>query len=108
METVGKCNICNDVYTQSFVEVAPGEIIYVCGTCIEKAKENFIWLCLSCGKVYIRPKELVINKIKDHDLKRAYMLCSDMQIIQGIDRCIACNPERVVQFMEMQYSGIDC
>jgi hypothetical protein len=108
MESVGKCSICNEVYTQSFVEVSSGEVIYVCRSCMEKAKDNFIWLCMSCGKAYIRPKDLVINRIKDHELKRAYMLCEDMQMIQGIDMCIACDPERILDYLEMEHAGLEC
>jgi hypothetical protein len=63
---------------------------------------------MTCGKSYIRPKELVINRIKDYELKRAYMLCKDMQIIQGIDMCISCHPERIVEYMGMQETTIEC
>ena len=104
----GKCNICNEVYTTVNVEVAEEIIIFVCSECIDKAKGNFIWLCLSCGKTYIRPKDLVINKIKDHELKRAYMLCEDMQIIQGIEMCISCSPERIIDYMEMHQIAMEC
>ncbi len=104
----GKCNICNEVYTTVNVEVAEDIIIFVCSECIDIAKENFIWLCLSCGKTYVRPKDLVITKIKDHELKRAYMLCEDMQIIQGIDMCISCSPERIIDYMEMHQSAMEC
>jgi len=107
-DSVGKCHICKDVYTARFVEIETDVAIYVCGDCIETAKGNFIWLCLSCGKAYIRPKDLVIAKIKDHELKKAYMLCQDMQLIQGIDSCITCHPERIVEYMEMQYNEVEC
>ena len=104
----GKCNICNEVYTTANVEVAEEITIFVCSGCIDKAKGHFIWLCLSCGKTYIKPKDLVINKIKDHELKRAYMLCEDMQIIQGIDMCISCSPERIIDYMEMDQTAMEC
>jgi hypothetical protein len=107
-DSVGKCNICKDVYTTNHVVIEPDTKVYVCAGCIEKAKNDFIWICLSCGKSYVRPKELVINRIKDHELKRAYMLCQDLQVIQGIDMCMACDPERIVEYMELQYSGTEC
>ncbi len=107
-DAVGKCNICNDVYTSTHVEVADGIVIYVCGHCLEKAKDNFIWLCMSCGKAYLRPKKLVINRVKDHELKRAYMLCEDMQVIQGIEMCIACSPEKMLDYMEAQEVAMEC
>lgn len=107
-DSFGKCNICKDRYTSMHVEVSPDSRIFVCSECIEKAKDNFIWLCMTCEKTYIKPKDLVINKIKDHELKRAYMLCKDMLIIQGIDMCIACNPDRIVEFMEAHNESMDC
>ncbi len=107
-DSIGKCNICKDVYTTTHVEVAPGIFVYVCGSCLEKAKDNFIWLCMSCGKAYLRPKKLVINRVKDYELKRAYMLCEDMQIIQGIDMCISCNPEKILDYMEAQQTAMEC
>jgi hypothetical protein len=56
METTGKCNICKEVYTKTSIEIDEGEAIFVCGNCIETAKDNFIWICICCGKTYIRPK----------------------------------------------------
>jgi hypothetical protein len=108
MDRPGKCSICKVAETYSYVEITPGTYVYVCPDCIEKAEDNFIWLCMSCGNVYIRPKELVINRIKEPELKRAYMLCADMKIIQGIDMCVACDPERILHYMECQYSNIEC
>jgi hypothetical protein len=63
---------------------------------------------MTCGKVYIRPKELVINRIKDLELKRAYMLCQDMIVIQGIDMCIVCDPGRILDYIEMNQSAMEC
>jgi len=105
---IGQCNICKKGHTSTHVEVETGVLVYVCPDCIEKAKDHFIWLCMSCGKSYVRPKDLVINRIKDHELKRAYMLCEDMQIIQGIDMCISCSPERIIDYMEMHQIGMEC
>lgn len=91
-----RCNICKKEYTSNHAEVTPGVHIYVCMNCLEKAKTNFIWICMGCGKTYLRPKELVIARTKNLELKRAYMLCEDMQIIQGIDMCIACEPQEII------------
>jgi hypothetical protein len=77
----------------------PGVKVYVCDNCLEAAKYNFIWICMSCGAVYIRNKKLVIERITDNELKRAYLLTRDMQIIQGIDMCIKCDPEGVFHYM---------
>lgn len=105
---IGKCIICGEVYTASYVEIFEKTFVFVCAHCLDKAKENFIWLCMTCGKSYVKPKDLVISRIKDYELKRAYMLCKDVQIVQGIDECISCTPERMVEFLEMQEEGMDC
>lgn len=105
---VGLCNICRDKYTQHYVEIDENSYIYVCAECIEKAQENFIWICLTCGKSFIKPKQLVINRIKDLELKKAYMLCEDMLVIQGIDVCISCSPERMLDFAEMHETVMEC
>jgi len=104
----GQCNICRGRYTMQHVEVEKGSVIYVCSECIEKAQDNFIWICMTCGKSYIRPKQLVINRTKDRELKKAYMLCQDLLIIQGIDVCIACSPERILDYAEMHESVMEC
>lgn len=107
-ESLSKCNICKKEYTSLHVEALPGTTVYVCQTCLEKAKTHFIWLCMGCGKAYMRPKELVINRLKDEDLKRAYMLCEDMLIVQGIDACIECDPETILAYMESHHTMAEC
>lgn len=42
----------------------------------------------------------MINRIKDPALKQAYALCEDRQIIQGIDICIECDPQGILNYME--------
>jgi hypothetical protein len=96
-----KCNICKDDYTSIHVEAMPGIKVYVCDNCLEAAKHNFIWICMNCGKVYIRNKQLVLARIKNNELKRAYLLCMEMQIIQGIDMCIGCDPEGVLFYLDV-------
>ena len=100
------CTICKKEQTTIHTEVTPGEIIYVCDTCLEIAKHNFIFICMSCGQVYSRPKKQMIERIKDFELKKAYMLCEDKQIIQGIDMCIQCDPEGIIEHVTMNKAGI--
>ena len=97
-----QCTICKKEYTSINTEVMPGIKIYVCNTCLEAAKDNFIWVCISCGQVYLRPKKLVIERMQDIELKKAYMICEDMQLIQGIDICVACDPEGIMNYMDAQ------
>lgn len=94
-----RCSICGKEYTSIHTEAMPGVEIYVCKDCLEAAKDNFIWICMSCGKVYMRAKEAVLKRMHDPELKRAYELCENMQIIQGIDMCVACDPESVVEYV---------
>ncbi len=105
---IGKCDVCGTDFTRIHVHISSGKKVFICAECVEKAKDNFIWLCLSCGKTFIKPKELVITRIKDRELKKAYLLCKDTQVIQGIDMCISCTPELIVKYMEMQEVGMEC
>lgn len=96
------CSICRHEYTSAHIEARPGLKIYVCENCIEAAEYNFIWICLNCGKVYIRPKALMIKRINN------YGLYEDMQVIQGIDMCIECDPEGIINFMNTEEMGVEC
>lgn len=107
-EQFGKCSICRDKYTLQRVAVDEDAIIYVCSECIEKGRDHFIWLCMVCGKSYVRPKDLVIARIKDRELKKAYMLCENDIVIQGIETCISCSPERMLDYAEMHEATMDC
>ncbi len=105
---VEKCSICKHEYTSTHVEAMPGVIIYVCADCLEAAKYNFIFICMNCGKVYLRPKALVLKRIGNPGMKKAYTLCMDMQIIQGIDMCIECDPEGIVNYMKIVKAEANC
>ncbi len=99
------CIVCRREKTTIHAEVAPGQHVYVCEKCLETAKQNFIWICMSCGNVYIRPKSLVLKRLTDPALKLAYLQYKDQQIIQGIDRCIECDAAGVVQYVaETKYA----
>ncbi len=98
LNSKGLCNVCGEEHTTIHAEVAPGQQVFVCEKCLEMAKQNFIWICMHCGSVHIRPKALVLKRLTDPELKRAYMLCEDMQLIQGIDMCVDCKPEGIVEF----------
>lgn len=93
------CHICRAELTTIHAELAPGQHVFVCEKCLETAKQNFIWVCMHCGNVYIRPKSLVLKRLTDPQLKQAYQQCEDQQIIQGIDRCIECDAEGIVEFV---------
>jgi hypothetical protein len=93
-----RCHVCKEERTETYAEIAPGRHVYVCEKCLEKAKENFIWICMHCGKVYVKPKSVVLRRLADPGLWRAYLQCKDLQIIQGIARCIDCDREAITEF----------
>ena len=96
----GRCSICKREETTIHAEAMPGYDLYVCDHCLTLAKTHFIWICMSCGNSYSRSKEEVLNRLTDPELKRAYEQCEQMQLIQGIDMCIACDPEGIVEFVD--------
>lgn len=93
---INQCNICKDEYTSSFIEVMPGNRIYLCQNCVEAARFNFIWICLNCGTAYLRPKTTVMKRRNGYGIKEAIML-GEMKIIQGIYFCIKCNPAGILE-----------
>lgn len=97
LNSKGLCHVCRQEATAIHAEIGPGQHVYVCEKCLETAKLNFIWICAHCGSVYIRPKSLVIKRLTDPRLKKAYRECEDMQIIQGIDMCVECDAEGIVE-----------
>jgi len=93
----GLCNVCKAELTTINAEVSPGCHVYVCEKCLESAKQNFIWICMHCGNVYIKPKMLVLTRHTDPKHKYAYHQCVDEQIIQGIDVCVECEPDEIMR-----------
>ncbi len=93
------CNVCKREYTSFHFEARPGIKVYVCAHCLDSAKSNFIWICLNCGNSYLRAKEVVMGRISDYGIKEASFLYEN-QIIQGIDGCIHCNPELILEYSE--------
>lgn len=103
-----QCSICRQEYTSTHVEAMPGIKVFVCENCIEAAKYNFIWICMNCGRVFLRPKKLVMARLADAEMRNAYLVCEDMQVIQGIDMCIECDPEGLMEFMENAWMTAQC
>ncbi len=95
----GICLVCREALTTIKADVEGGRQIFVCEKCLETTRQNFIWICLGCGNVFIRPKSIVLARLTDPRLKKAYYLCEELQIIQGIDRCIECDPEGIMEAM---------
>ncbi len=98
-EDKGLCIVCKEAITGINTEMDDGRKIFVCEKCLETTKENFIWICMGCGTVYIRPKSIVLKRLSNPGLKKAYDACKELQILQGIDRCIECDPEGIVEFV---------
>ena len=88
------CGFCGGGYTSVRVEVIGGVEVYACDSCLERAANtNFIWLCLQCRRVYLKPKKLVVEESGDMELRAWYLRCMNDQVVQGIDRCVACEAE---------------
>lgn len=92
------CNVCSHEYTSIHVEAMPGQMLYICDTCLEAAKYNFIWVCLNCGKSYLRSKELVRKRMNGSYLTTALHL-DECQLVQGVTVCIACDPHAILRYM---------
>jgi hypothetical protein len=97
LNTVGLCHVCKESISTIHAEIVPRQHIYVCEKCLELAKQNFIWICMHCGSVFIRPKSLVLARLRDPEMKHALFQCKDEQIIQGIDMCVECDPEDIME-----------
>lgn len=96
--TIAQCDICRREYTSFHFEAVRGSKLYVCQVCLQSSKSNFIWICLNCGKSYQRPKNLVMNRLNGYGIKFAALLY-ESKIIQGVDMCLACNPEGIVEYV---------
>ncbi len=98
-DAIGECLICKKEYTSMHIEYQPGRTIYVCQKCMKKTRDNFIWLCMNCGKSYLRPKETVLSRLEASGLGNASLLRDGMQVVLGIDMCIECNPQGILEYV---------
>ena len=102
------CTICNDAYTSIHTEIETGQKIFVCEDCIDAATYNFIWLCLHCGRAYLRPKKYVIDETTDEELMRAYVLCEESKVIQTLEMCHKCDASGIERYMKIPIENMDC
>ncbi len=105
---MGHCSICKEEYTLTHVETSPGLKIYACENCLEAARYNFIWICLNCGKVYIKPKMFLLKSNLEDELKTAHTQCIDTVLIQGVNMCLGCDPDDIMYFVEPEKMGMEC
>jgi hypothetical protein len=89
------------------VEVKPGVLVYACSSCLKKAKDSFIWVCVNCGRTYFRTKDLVLNRLQGYGLKNATVLCDGAQLIMGIDICIDCDPQGILEYVQSGSEELD-
>ncbi len=45
-----------------------------------------------------------LKRLSEPRLKHAYQQCEDLQIVQGIDRYIECDPEKIVEYIAVAKS----
>ena len=89
------CSICKDEYTSKHIKTSKGEKVFVCDSCQEATKYNFIWICFNCGKVYISPKSAILSSIKDPETLNKY---GSMMAIQKVEVCTECNYDEVFNY----------
>ena len=99
-----QCHICRKEYTSMHVEARPGVPVYVCSFCMENAKDNFIFVCLNCGYSFSRPKETIVNRLQNTNFEKASMQFVGVQLIQGIDICMTCDPQGIVDYVYGEYA----
>lgn len=97
LDRISQCSVCRSEYTSFHFEVMPACKIYVCQNCLAQAEDHFTWVCLNCGRSYLRQKSLVMNRIHDYGLKEAAFLYEN-RIIHGIDACIHCGPGLILEY----------
>ena len=96
--TVRLCSICKEDYAVLQAQTVAGKDICVCDRCLEvKARRNFVWICLGCRRVYLRQKRMVIARTDDEEMRGAYLELLDATVIQGMESCVACDRERILQ-----------
>lgn len=95
---ISQCQVCRLEYTSTRLKAEFGLTIHICPVCLEKARDHFIWLCLNCGRPYLRLKNMVMNRMHGYGLKEAQFLY-ETPLIQGIDFCVACSPDSVVDYV---------
>jgi hypothetical protein len=102
-----QCHLCRNEYTSMHVEVKPGVLVYACSSCLDKAKDSFIWVCVNCGKAYFRTKNMVRSRLQDYGLKNAALLCDGVQLIMGIEICIDCHPQGILEYVQSGNADLD-
>jgi len=102
-----QCHLCRNEYTSMHVEVKPGVLVYACSSCLEKAKDSFIWVCVNCGKAYFRPKDQVLDRLESYGLENATLLCNGTQLIMGIEICIDCDPQGILEYVQSGSADLD-
>jgi hypothetical protein len=69
------CYLCKTSLTTLHAEISPGQHIFVCEKSLETAEQNFIWVCMHCGNVFIRYKSLVLSRLQDPKLMNTARIC---------------------------------
>jgi len=90
------CQICGEHETTMHVDLGHGKLVYVCSVCLQRAQDNFIWICSRCGKTYERPKDEVLKRLEDYGVDNACLMCSGAHLLFGIEECIECDPQGIL------------
>lgn len=88
------CSICKEDHALLEKREPDGDVC-ICDRCRESvARDNFIWICLSCRKVYLESKQLFLERERDPDTRRYYRDVIAECVIHGLETCLQCSAER--------------
>lgn len=99
-----KCSICKQNETEINCEINLTDeglpykhTIYVCEPCLERAKDNLIFVCINCLSTFERNKENTIIKLsksnnpEDKEILYGLMQMRFEQVITGVSSCPKCD-----------------
>ena len=102
------CSICKEGHALLEKRETDGDVC-ICDRCLESvAKDYFIWLCLSCRKVYLESKQLFLERESDPDTRRYYRDVIAECVIQGLESCLHCSAETAYRDVDREGELICC
>lgn len=85
------CSICKEDHVILDSTRPTDGNVCICERCFETvAKDNVVWICLSCRQVYLESKKLLLERESDPDIRRCYRNMLSECVIQGLETCLNC------------------
>lgn len=95
MEKKKTCSLCGIEKTSIHTQDVGGFVLYACKNCLELTKDNFVWYCIKCKRVWYKDKEATLEL--DDMLEEA----KDLNLVMAIDSCVNCE----TGFMQFDHTG---